>query len=165
MLWSLIALWSYNMSRFIFLILISLFFLGCNNSGSSINENPLSYDLEINRSCNNRFCKPDDNEVCKTKQSFPSQAAYCEGLKDSKLNKGCARRERKSIYFSKCGPQFEDTNIEGWTVACPSGSTERSSMDLFPDRKSYCDDLSAPNHGSCSTTFRNEQSERFECGR
>lgn len=151
--------------RMIFVILSLLFLGACNSRNSDVNPDSLSYDFNINRTCTGRFCKPDDNEVCRTTQSFTSQAAYCDGLRNSKLNKGCARRDRKAQYFAKCGPSFEDLDIEGWAVTCGPEDSDRSSQDLFPDRKSYCADLSAAEHSSCSTSLRNELAERFECGR
>lgn len=151
--------------KWIILLFCALSFTACSPSSGTGNSENLSYDFNINNSCTGRFCKPEDNDKCRTTQSFPSQAAYCEGLKDSKLNKGCARRERKAQYFAACGPSFEDINIEGWEVSCGLADRDKSRLPLFSDRKSFCDDLFIPEHTACSTALRNELAERFECGR
>lgn len=149
-------------------ILIPILFLawsGCGlTSSNSSTNNDLSYTLSINRSCSGRFCKPDDNEACETAKSFESQAAYCEGLRNDQLNNGCARRERKQLFFSRCGQIFEDINVKGWRISCPNGSNEGSQLELFPNRSEFCADLKTSVFTDCSTAYRNDLNYRYDCG-
>ncbi len=154
-----------NLHRLHYILGMFLFLTACGAGNGKTTGSELSYDLTVDRRCTDRFCKPEETENCTTKQSFTSQAGYCEGLRDSQLNKGCARRERKSLYFSKCGPSFEDINIEGWMISCPAGAADKSLRDLFLTRREYCEDLRDSNNRNCSGSFRAELAERYECGK
>lgn len=57
---------------------------------------------------NYHFFEYRDVLICETTQSFSSQAEYCVGLQNSKLNKNCALNERKSSYLKDCGIDFQE---------------------------------------------------------
>ena len=158
------------------ILMLPILWMGCNLSGGESNNYDLSYDFRISRSCSGRFCKPDDNEQCDIAKTYANQAEYCEGLRDdtmnidpktpadSKVKFGCGRRERKALYYQRCGSNFEDTNVQGWTVSCPNGTDEVSGSPLFANRAVFCSDLNNPAYTECSTALRNDKAYRYDCG-
>ncbi len=84
-----------NLTASLTVALASTLFFGCAAKEES---KSLSYEFTENN--------------CPTgKQTFGDQAAYCAGLKNDTLNKGCARSLRADAFKAQCPGSFNDTTV------------------------------------------------------
>ena len=108
---------------------------------------------------------------CETEKSFKSQAAYCMGLQDAKLNDSCALSARKSSYQYDCGNDFQQINIpSGFFVSGYDSDlqmrcdTAQSSKDVFETEKDLCEFLKDESqHKNCFWERRLEEFQKWNC--
>ncbi len=119
----------------ILLTVFSMFFLaGCGGSssdspkdsgGNAYDVNELGYNPTSRWPQNGNYSYNFDytynGSNCQINKIFTSQAAYCMGLQDQKLNDSCALSLRKDSYQQECGNDFQEINF--------SRNFERSGFD------------------------------------
>jgi len=90
-----------NLGSSTFLFFVSALGLGMT-TGCSVEAKKESeeYSYEFSQQINFKKCTT-------SRQTFSSKADYCSGLKDEARNNYCAQDERRKVYSSSCGSDFD----------------------------------------------------------
>ncbi len=124
-----------------------------------------SYSFSPSKQCGGECDEFIKYESCETSQKFTNKRAYCLGLRDGSLNKGCARNERKEEYIKNCASDFDDINVGG--VSSTGGDERVGSCSWkipVTTGKAYCNALKDESqHKYCRWDDRRIDFKQFGC--
>lgn len=157
-----------------FTLIVSLAACTGGGSGSNGGSNEevvdqlgdFSYNFKIDDRCSGSCDEFKLFESCETAQKFTSKRAYCTGLRDAALNRGCAREKRKREYLANCTANFDEFNVGG--ISSSGGDERVGSCDwdapAAPTGTAWCESLkNESKHGYCRWDDRRIRFKQYGC--
>ncbi len=132
---------------------------------NSVEALTFSYDFKPREYCEGYCNKFDRFESCETVQSFKNKKELCDGLKDAPLNNFCARKDRAQLYKERCGGEFDEVGLKGFTQVVQDSRVGSCSYTI-PDStgSEYCANLAdEEQHKLCGWEERRILFKQYEC--